>query len=130
FSDAPALRLDRFSRYPDFWQKPGGMQLSKYRRVDLVGLDFRPGDGPHLQRIGDDYAMDEGHQQANDDRRVAGGVQHDSAFFAKLVRDLQNRLAIHGETAVVSHRAVLQDGDLSERPMNIKSDYSHGRPLW
>ncbi len=125
FGDAPALGLDRFGRYPDFRQEPRGVQSGENRSIDLVGLDLRPGDGPHLQRVGYDYAMDKRRQKANDDRRVAGGFQHHVVVPAKLFAELKHCLAIHGEATVVSHRAVLQDGDLSEGPMNIKSDYSH-----
>jgi hypothetical protein len=48
--DLSAKTLRRVVRLPDLGQKTGGMQLRKHHGVDLVDLDLRVCDRPHLQR--------------------------------------------------------------------------------
>ena len=104
------------------------MQACEHRGVDLVGLDLGPGDRSHLQRIGNDDTMHERLQQPNNDRCVSSSLKDNVVPLGqRLFSEGENGFAFHCESAVVLHKAVLEDGDLCEVSMNIQSDDSHGR---
>ena len=50
-----------------------------------------------------------------------------SSSLVSVARKREHGIALHRESAVVLHKAVLQDRDLCEVAMNIQSDDSHGR---
>ena len=60
------------ARHPDIdWRGMAGL------RDVIVGLDVGMGDGPHLQRVGDDHPGHIGAQHPHDRHGVAGGFDHD-----------------------------------------------------
>ena len=72
FSHDATTRLSLFVRHPHFGQKSARMELRQHRRVDLIGLDLCPGDGPNQDRIGDDDPAYERQEHPNDRAGVAG----------------------------------------------------------
>ncbi|MDM0118120.1 hypothetical protein QTI66_39320 [Variovorax sp. J22R133] len=75
--DAAPLQHDVLGGHPHLGQELRRVLAGERRGVDLVGLHLGPGDCPNLHGVGDGHAMYEGHQQPNNDRRVAGRLQHD-----------------------------------------------------
>jgi len=65
------------------------MELRQHCRVDFVGLDLCPGDGPNQDRIGDDDSTDKGREQADDRARIAGSLDDDLVIGLEPLGELQ-----------------------------------------
>jgi len=126
--NAAPFQLDRLRRYPDLGQELRRVQASQCGRIDLVGFNLRPGDRAHLQRIGDRDPAHKRCEQAHDDSRIAGRLDHDVVVFGQAAGKLEDCFAVHRDATMVLDHAVLKDCNLGKRPVNIQADDSHRSP--
>ena len=128
--DLPAQSLCAFVRHPYLRQEAAREQLRKDRRVDLVGLDPRLGDQPHLQRVRDHDAPYMRLERRCDRRGVGRGLENHIICRPKTPGVFVKCLVVQLDATACAQNPVLKIRDFSERPADVQSDYTHGYSPW
>ena len=118
----PAPTLGLRVGHPHLGQEPGRVQRREHPRIDLVGLDPRVRDRPHLQRVGDDHPRDVGGQHPHHRHRVAGGLDHHLVILGQAAGEALQARAGHVDPAVMAQPAILPEHHLREGAVDVHAD--------
>ncbi|GGY16666.1 hypothetical protein GCM10010358_80390 [Streptomyces minutiscleroticus] len=109
-------------RQPRARQEVGGQQLRENARVDPVGLHFRLGDRPGLDRVGDHHPRDMRLEEHGHCARVSGCLQRHVVVRAQLCSELSQCFWPAPHPAPICDASVLDHRDLREIAVNVQSD--------
>ncbi len=123
--DQSPERFGGLIRHPNLRQKPTGMQLGEYRRIDLVGLDLGMRDRAYLQRLGNHHTMHERLQYTHDPCGIHRRLDHDLIVWSKPSTERNHGIPRELDPSSIVQSLIVEKHRHRKTAVHLESDDPH-----